>query len=126
MMGLLVVVELDPFADHSASVLQGFEAVTVDALLLQRPNHPFHQSILLRGVGPDELQLQIIAFDQRHVAATGEDQAVVRAQLKGLPHAPHRTETGDQGLLQRAFCCTRFTAARDMPTQQLPAEAVDH
>ena len=38
-MGPLVVVELDPVADHAAGVLQGFKAVTVDALLLQRPDH---------------------------------------------------------------------------------------
>ena len=47
----LVVVELDPVADHAAGVLQGFEAVAVDALLLQRPDHPLHQAVLLRGVG---------------------------------------------------------------------------
>ena len=35
-MGPLVVVELDPIADHAAGVLQGFEAVAVDALLFQR------------------------------------------------------------------------------------------
>jgi len=85
-MGPLVVVELDPVADHAAGVLQGFEAVAVDALLLQRANHPLHEAVLLRGVGRDEFLLQAIAFDQRRVTAAGEDQAVVRTQQEGLLH----------------------------------------
>lgn len=47
-MGLLVVVGLDPVTDQAAGVLQGFEAVRVDALLPQRADHPRHQPILLR------------------------------------------------------------------------------
>ena len=77
-MGPLVVVKLDPVANDTTGVLQGFEAVPVDALLLERADHPLHQPILLRRVGRDELLLQAIALDQRRVAAAGEDQAVVR------------------------------------------------
>ncbi len=76
-MGPLVVVELNPVANDTTGVLQGFEAVAVDALLLQCPDHPLHQTVLLRGVGRDELLLQSLAFHQRRIAAAGEDQTVV-------------------------------------------------
>ena len=122
----LVVVELDSVANDTAGMLQSLEAVAVDALLLQPANHPLHQAVLLRGVGRDEVLLQPIAFDQRRVTAAGEDQAVVRAQQEGLLHASQAAETGDQGLLQRRLGGARFAAPRDMPAQQLPAEAVDH
>ncbi len=36
-MGPLVVVELDPVADHATGVLLDFKAVTVDALLRRWP-----------------------------------------------------------------------------------------
>jgi hypothetical protein len=85
-MGPLVVVELDPIADHAAGVLQGFEAVAVDALLFQRADHPLHETVLLRGVGRDELLLQAVTFDQRRLVAAGEDQAVVRAQQERRLH----------------------------------------
>jgi len=106
----LVVVELDPVANDTAGMLQSLEAVAVDALLLQRPDHPLHQAVLLRGVGRDEFLLQAIAFDQRRVTAAGEDQAVVRTLQEGLLHAPQRTEACDQGLLQRAFSGAGFAA----------------
>ena len=122
----LVVVELDPVANDTAGMLQSLEAVAVDALLLQRPDHPLQQAVLLRGVGRDEFLLQAIAFDQRRVTAAGEDQAFVRAQQEGLLHASQAAETGDQGLLQRRLGGARLAARRDMPAQQLPAEAVDH
>ena len=53
----LVVVELDPVANDTAGMLQSLEAVAVDALLFQRPDHPLHQAVLLRGVGRDEFLL---------------------------------------------------------------------
>jgi len=131
-----VVVELDPVADHTTGVLQGFEAVPVDALLLQRANHPLHEAVLLRGVGRDELLLQAIAFDQRRVAATGEDQTVVRAQQERLLHAPQRAEAGDQGLLQGRPALLLLRRPRtprldlrpkpDLALPYLPAAQPDH
>lgn len=46
----LVVIELDPVANGTTGLLQGFEAVPVDALLLQRADHPLNQAVLLRSV----------------------------------------------------------------------------
>lgn len=99
----LVVVELDPVADHATGVLQGFKAVAVDALILELPDHPLNQAVLLRRVGRDEFLLQAVAFDQRRVAAAGEDQSVVRAQQEWLFHPPQRAAAGDQGLLEGAL-----------------------
>ncbi len=55
------VVELDPFADHAHRVLLAFEAMTVHALLLQRPDHALDQAVLLRAVRRDELLAQAVA-----------------------------------------------------------------
>ncbi len=69
----LVVVELDPVANDTTGVLQGFETVPVNTRLLQRADHPLLQVVLLWGRGRDELLLQSVAFDQRRVALAGED-----------------------------------------------------
>ena len=39
-------------------MLNALEAMTVDALLFQRPNDPLDHPVLLRAVGRDELLLQ--------------------------------------------------------------------
>lgn len=94
-MGPLVVVVLDPVANDTADVLQGFKAVPMNALLLQCPDHPLYQAVLLRRVGRDELLSQAIAFHQRRVAAAGEDQAIVRTQQEWLLYAPQRAKAGN-------------------------------
>lgn len=71
-----MIVGTDPVANSPVSMLQGFK-VAMDALLLQRPEHPFHLAILLRGIGRDEFLAQAIALHQSRVAAAGKDQAVV-------------------------------------------------
>src|SRR3546814_4976067 len=47
------VVELDPVADHPAGVLLGFKAMTVRALLLERPDDALDHAVLLRAVRRD-------------------------------------------------------------------------
>ena len=54
MVRLAVVVEADPVADDPTGMLQGLEAVAVDALLFQRADHPLDHSVLLRAVRRDE------------------------------------------------------------------------
>jgi len=125
-MGPLVVVEVDPVADHAVGVLQGFKAVPMNALLLQCPDHPLYKAVLLRRVERDELLVQSIAFDQRRVAAAGEDQAVVRAKQERRLHTSQRAEASNQGLLQGSLYGTGLAASPEVPAQQIPAEAVDH
>ena len=72
-----VVIELNPVADDAHGMLLCLEAMPVDTLFLQRPDHSLDHAVLLRAVGRDELLPQAIATDQAGVVPTGEDQSVV-------------------------------------------------
>ena len=67
------VVELDPVPDGAGGVLDAFEAVSMHALLFQRPYDAFDHTVLLRAMRGDELLLQAIAADQSRVMAAGEE-----------------------------------------------------
>ncbi len=60
-----VVVEQDTVADHAADVLLGLEPMAVDALLLEDPDQPLNQDVLLWTVRRDELLLQAITETKR-------------------------------------------------------------
>lgn len=68
-----VVVEADPVADGARCMLDAVEALAMDALLLQRPDHTLDHAILLWAVWGDELLLQPIAADQCRELAAGEE-----------------------------------------------------
>lgn len=70
------VVELDPVADGAGGMLDALEAVAVNALLFQGPDHPFDHAVLLRAMWGDELLPEAVASDQGGVVATGKDQAI--------------------------------------------------
>lgn len=59
-MRALIVVEANPVANDPAGMLQVFEAVAMNALRFQSPDHPFHQAVLLGRVRRDEFLLQSI------------------------------------------------------------------
>lgn len=67
-----VVVELDAVADHEHGVALGLEAVSMHALLLQRPDQALNHPVLLWAVRGDERLLQAIAPYQPRADATGE------------------------------------------------------
>ena len=73
------VIEIDPVADHAAGVVQGFEPVAMDALLLQCPDQAFDQSVLLGRMWRDELLSQSVAAHQCRIAAAGKDEPIVGA-----------------------------------------------
>jgi len=50
-----VIVKLNPVTDHAAGVLQGLEAMSMRALLLERSNDSLDHAILLRAMRRDEL-----------------------------------------------------------------------
>lgn len=75
-----MVIKADPVSDDTTSVLQGFEPVAVNALILEGSDHPLDHAVLLRGVRGDELLLQPVALDQARVASTGKNQPIVRAK----------------------------------------------
>ena len=72
-----IVVKADPVANNAHCVLLAFEAMPMNALLLQRPYNALDHSILLRAMRRDKLLLQPIAPNQARVIPTGEDQAIV-------------------------------------------------
>lgn len=72
-----MIVELDPVGQHAAGMLEGFEAMPVNALLFDRANHALDQTILLRTVGCDEFLLEPIPAHQRRIAATRKDEPIV-------------------------------------------------
>lgn len=94
-----MVVEVDPVTDQAAGVLQGFEAVAMHVLLLERADPPIDQAVLLGTVRRDELLAQAVAPDQNGEVANGEDlellfrKSLVRAQVgesKSKPHSRKR------------------------------------
>lgn len=99
-MRALLVVERNPVSDHAQGIHLALKAVPVDALLLERPDHPFHHPVLLWAVWGDELLLQAVAAHQSGVVTTGEHQAIVRAQQEGLPDSPKGSIPLDQSLFQ--------------------------
>ncbi len=79
----LIVVEHNPVTNHPARMLQGFEAVAMNTLLLECPDHSFNHAVLFRAVRRDELLLQAITTDQRRIAAAGKNQTVIRPHADG-------------------------------------------
>ena len=81
-------------------MLNALEAMTVDALLFQRPTDPLDHPVLLRAVGRDELLLQSTAPDQAGVVATCKNQTVVGPEEEGVLSPAQASVTGNQGLLE--------------------------
>ena len=96
------VIELDPVADGAGRVLDALEAVAVNALLLQRPDHTLDHAVLLGAMRGDELLSQAVASHQGRVVAAGEDQAIVGAQQELVADAAKGSEAADQGVFQGA------------------------
>lgn len=99
-MWALLVAERNPVSDHAQGMHFALKAVPVDALLLESLDHPFHHPVLLWAVRGDELLLQAVAAHQSGVVTTGEHEAIVRAQQKGLPDSPKGSIARDQSLFQ--------------------------
>ena len=74
------VVEPDPVADDPRGVLLRLEAMTMGALLLESPYHPFNQSVLLWAVRRDELLAQPVAFNHPRVRSRRKYQAIIGPQ----------------------------------------------
>ncbi len=124
-MRALLVIKGNPVSDHPRGVRLALKAMSVHTLLLQRSNDAFHHSVLLRAVWRDELLLHI-ATHQPRVVATGEHQAVVRAQQEGHLHLPQRAVAGNQGLFVRGRCGAGLAGSLQVPAKQLPRAAIDH
>ena len=125
-----MVVKVSPVTNVSAGVLQGLKAVTVHVLLLQNADYSVHHPILFRRLRRDEFLLQPIAFDQCHIAAAGEYQAVVRAKQEGRLHpCPDPAQISRQAFIgrfghRRQPLDTRREAHRTLA--YLPALTLEH
>ncbi len=82
-MGPTVVVEADPLCDDTRGVLLGFEAVTMNALLFQRPDDPFDHAVLLRAVRRDELLSKPITAHEARVGPRGKNEYSASTTLSG-------------------------------------------
>lgn len=121
-----MVIEADPVADGTRGVLDAVEALAMNTLLFQGPDHTLNHAVLLRAVGRDELLLQTVAFHQGCVFSTRKDQAIVRPQ-KELPRDPaKRAKSGNQSVLQGAGSRRGLARSGEMPAQKLAGMAVDH
>ena len=80
----LGVVLLDPCSDRFLGLLDRLEAVKPDALFLERPKHPLHEAVLLRGVRRDVLLRQAVVPDRLAVGLRQKDQPVVRPEVQVL------------------------------------------
>ena len=104
-MRALMVVEADPVADGARCVLDAVEALAVNALLFQRPDHAFDHAVLLRAVRRDELLLQAVAANQGGVFPAGKNQAVIAAQQELFVDLAQGAEPVDQGVFEGAGGC---------------------
>ena len=100
-MWALLVVEANPVRYHPTRMLQRLKPLPVDTLLLDRPNDPLHQPVLLRAMRRDEFLLQAVASHQSGVATTCKNQPVIASQQERGCHTAQSAITVDQGLLQR-------------------------
>ena len=113
-----MVVEADPVADSACGVLYAVEALAMDALLFQGPDHTLDHAVLLRAVGRYKLLPQTVAFHQGRVFSTREDQAIVRPQKELLRDPAERAKSGNQSMLQGAGCRRGFARSGEMPAQK--------
>ena len=124
-MGAAVVVEADPVTDGACRVLDAVEALAMDALFFQCPDHTLDHAILLRAMRRDELLFEAIASDQRGVAAAGDDEAVVGPQKELTRDLSQGAEPGDEGMLQCAGSSRCLAGSRQMPAQKLTGVTVN-
>ena len=100
LVGSAVIVEVDPVSNRSCCMLKAFEAMPVDALLLQGPNDAFDHAVLLRTVWRNELLLQAVASDQLSECQTGKNEAIIGPQQEGALDLSQRSVASNQSLLK--------------------------
>jgi hypothetical protein len=120
-----VVIDDDPVVDGACRVLDAVEALAMGALFLLRTDDALDHAVLLGAMRRDELLLQSVASNQRSIAPTGEDQAVVGSQQElPRPLAEH-AEPVDEGMLESAGSGSGLAGSRQLPAQKLTGVAVN-
>src|SRR5680860_612415 len=99
-MGSLLVVPVDPLPDCPTCVLEVFEQVLPDALLLQAPEEALDHAVLFGSVGGDELLAETVVPESRPEPATLEYQSVVAPENGSVSLRTQGAEAGDTGFFQ--------------------------
>ena len=100
-MGPTGVVEADPLSDDTRGVLLGFEAMTMHALLFQRPDDALDHAVLLWTMRRDELLPETITTHEARVGPRGKNEPIVRPQKERGCDTSERPEPCDQRLFER-------------------------
>ena len=95
-----MIVEVDPVSNRSCCMLKAFEAMPVDALLLQGPNDSLDHPVLLRAVRRNELLFKTIASDELSECQTGKNKAIIGPQQKGAFDLAEGSITSNQSLFK--------------------------
>jgi len=98
--GSTIILDMDPISNGSCCVLKAFEAMTMNASLLEGPDDAFNHSVLLRTVGGYELLFQAITTNKPRVIAARKNQSIIGTQKEWVFDFPQRSVTGNRGLFQ--------------------------
>lgn len=96
-------------------MLKAFEAMPVDALLLQRPNDPLDHPALLRTVRRNELLMQAVTSDELSECQTVKNQTVVGPQEERAFDLSERSVPRNESLLKSGSRRCGFTRAGELP-----------
>ena len=134
-MGPTGVVEADPFSDDTRGVLLGFEAMTMDALLFQRPDDALDHAVLLWAMRRDELLPETITAHEARVGPRGKNEPIIRPQKERgcdtserpdpLRSTPVRAPTSPWSLYRFLRAASRAVLACDSRLQE-PSSASHH
>ena len=89
LMGAPVVVELEPVANHTHRALLCFEAMPMQALLLQRANDTLHHAVVLRAVECDECLPQAMPGPKPQSLVKDVEQLGSPSPVEEQPEAGH-------------------------------------
>lgn len=98
-----IIVEGNPVTQYTAGMLDGFKAVTMNALLFNGSDQSFDHPVLLRAMRGNEFLLQPVALHQSGIAARSEDQPIIGSKQERGLHFAQSAIPADQGLFQRSL-----------------------
>jgi len=120
------VVPLDPLGDDAPHMLETFESMFPDALLLEASEEPSDEPVLFRGIRGDVLLLQSREAAGCPETAALKDQAVVASDDRPVASDTNRAEARDAGFFQRSLGLRSSPAKSEFPSHEFPVVPVDH
>src|SRR5690625_3201756 len=95
-----------------------------EALLFYRSDQPLNHSVLLWGMGLDELLLQTVLVHRPSIVPRGKHQPVIATQDNWIPSPAQSAVPGNERLLQRSLRRLGIAAGAQPPAQRLSSMAV--